>query len=181
MVRVLIAITATACLASALLATWSLTMVVPEVRMATHTMRNEATRQRALVDEMIERSIALAMFERDYGEVQDLLGRYVAAGHFSQAVVLNPQRNVVASLGSSLDLEVGRPAPEAALTESRKMELALQTERVGELYARMPAAGAARIDAAERQLELLRKSSLLLCVLSWVAALALFALVVVRR
>lgn len=179
--RVIIAIAASACLGSALLSTWLLTAVVPEVRMATHSLRSEAVRQRAVVDDMIERSIAVAMFERDYGEVQDLLGRYVAAGHFSQAVVLNVQRNVVASLGSNLDLEVGRPAPEMVLKESRKMPLALQNERVGELYARTPAAGAARIDAAERQLELLRNSSLSLSVLSWLGVLALSVLLVVRR
>ncbi len=179
--RTLIAITATACLASALLATWLLASVVPDARMASKTVRNEAARQRAFVDEMIERSLALAMFERDYGEVQELLGRYVAAGHFSQAVVLNTQRNVVASLGSTLDLEVGRSAPESALKESRKMALALHTENLGELYARIPASVTARLDGAERQFDLLRLASLLLCVLSWIAALTLAALMVTRR
>lgn len=179
--RTLIAITATASLASALLATWLLVMVVPEVSIASQTMRSEASRQRTFVDDMIERSLALAMFERDYGEVQDLLSRYVAAGHFSQAVVVNNQRNVVASLGSTLDLEVGRPVPESALNESRKMALSLHTEQLGELYARVPAVVTIKLDGAERQLDQLRKFCLVLGALSWAAALGLSALLVTRR
>lgn len=156
-------------------------MVVPDVGTATQTMRSETAKQRAFVDDMIARSLALAMFERDYGEVQDLLSRYVAAGHFSQAVVVNIQRNVVASLGSNLDLEVGRPVPEAALKDSRKVQLSLHTEALGEFYARVPPSASIRLDGAERQLEQLRRLSLVLAVLSWAALFGFAATLVMRR
>jgi hypothetical protein len=165
----------------ALLSTWLLVAVGVDVRMASRSLRNEVVRQRTLVDDMIEHSLALALFQRDYGEVQDLLSHYVAAGHFSQAVVVNNQRQVVASLGAAGNLEVGRPLPASVLSESRKVPLALHSEALGELLARVPPTIAEKFEVSDKYADQLYQLSIWLCALAWLCTLGLVSWWFIRR
>ncbi len=90
---------------------WLLFGHVPAAVDADGKARSETARQQALTDAIAGHALALAVFSRDYGEVQALLTRYAELGYVSRALVTNADRAVVASVGPFPEGEDGAHPP----------------------------------------------------------------------
>lgn len=97
-------------------------------------MQRELDRLARLSDETLQRSVALAMASRDYGEVQETLAAHRSLGHFISAVVLNERKLVVAHEGLSPAPVVGQPLATPPGSKTRRLELKVADATLGELY-----------------------------------------------
>jgi hypothetical protein len=93
----------------------------------------ELTREHTQSEAVISHALAAAMFAGDYSEAQDLLTRYAATGYFTRAVVTNSAQRVVASVGSTPGLAVGKPLPDSTAAGGREVKLLLRSEDYGKL------------------------------------------------
>jgi hypothetical protein len=121
---------AIACTAAAL---WLAYGIVSPARNSAAKARQELAREHAQSEAVISHALAVAMFARNYGEVQDLLARYTATGYFTRAVVTNSAQQVVASVGTTPDVAIGKPLPETIAAGGRRVKLLLRTEDYGQL------------------------------------------------
>jgi len=149
-------------LAAVVLGGWLLFVELPTATEADGRVRTEAARQQTLTDALAAHTLALAVFERDYGEVQDLLSSFAAAGYVSRALVTNADRTVVALVGSVPGTAIGSRLPDAAVTGGRAIPLTLRAEVYGELRVLAPAADAAAAAGA-------RSTTLRAVVVAWLA------------
>lgn len=118
---------------SALLALWLAMSAVPDLRRTTAVREAQVTRLQTLADKTLVRGIGSAMSTGDYGDVQTALSAYASLGYFDGAAVVNVRQRVVALSGRTDQLRIGDPVPEDTQRSAQAIDLALGTERLGQL------------------------------------------------
>lgn len=123
---------------SLLLGLWIAAIGLPELRRTTLLREAQLARLQALADKTLVRGIGTAMSTGDYGDVQTALSSFSSLGYFDGAAVVNVRQRVVALAGRTDQLRIGDPVPDDPRRSAQAIELALGTERLGQLLI-MPA------------------------------------------
>ncbi len=123
---------------SAVMGVWLAATAVPELKRATTLRETQVAKLQSLSDKTLVRSIGAAMSTGDYGDVQTALSSYSSLGYFDGAAVVNVRQRVVALSGRTDQLRIGDPVPEDTQRSAQAIDLALGSERLGQLLI-MPA------------------------------------------
>jgi len=121
---------------SALLAAWLAVVSVPQLRA---DLQAQATRQatwQRMAEGHFTRSVAAALANGDYDEVQAVLAGFMTQGYLEQAVVTNTRQQVVAVVGQMADVRPGEPLPAQWAAPAQQVELRLGAEPFGRLFYR---------------------------------------------
>jgi uncharacterized iron-regulated membrane protein len=97
-------------------------------------LRESAERTRAVNDALLVQGVGAGLSNRDYGEVQEALDRFVEAGCRCRAIAVNSADKVVASTGLTPPPRIGEPAPEPMRAGMRAIEVTHGGERNGRLF-----------------------------------------------
>ena len=118
---------------SVLMALWLAVLAMPELRRTTTQREAQLAKLQALADKTLVRGIGTAMGTGDYGDVQTALSAYSSLGYFDGAAVVNVRQRVVALSGRTDQLRIGDPVSDDAKRSAQTIELALGSERLGQL------------------------------------------------
>lgn len=136
----------------ALLAAWLALFALPELRRSTAERETQLTQLRTLADKTLVRGVATALATGDYGDVQTALGTFAALGYFDGAAVVNPRKRVVALSGGTDPLRIGDEVPPRVQASAQVVELALGSDRLGQLLI-LPTPAAPAAGGLPRHLE----------------------------
>jgi hypothetical protein len=123
--------------AGALLSGWLAVFALPKQHQlgqsANLVHQSEQVQLKAMAEKTMSQQLSVAVATGDYGEVQNLLSSFSALGYFSGAIIVNSKQVVVAKAGDVGSLRIGDPL-EADVTQNAKLlELALGSQRQGQL------------------------------------------------
>lgn len=118
---------------SALLAGVLGLVALPQMRSSAAEQQVQVDRLHAMVDKTMVRNLSTAMATGDYGEVQAGLSSFASLGFFQGAVVTNARQRIVALAGPQERLRIGDPVPADVQRNAQPLELALGSERLGQL------------------------------------------------
>lgn len=119
--------------AGALFSGWLAAVALPQARDASLAQQSELSRQRAMASNTLVSSLSTAIASGDYGDAQHVLSSFGTLGYFTGAVVTNANQRIVSLSGRTERLRIGDPLPADVARTAQTLDLALGSQRYGQL------------------------------------------------